>query len=119
MNHAYVIGVGSKNGGKIPNTTTKLNDLDDINSTDSSTKQSGKWIIDPSTGKPGISKMDPQNLKNIADEISGKYVDSSKNHSIGLEAKIFFLNNGDRTILLSRDLDLSQSFGLLLFLQAY
>lgn len=87
VNHAYVIGVGSKNGGKIPNTTTKLNDLDDINSTDSSTKQSGKWIIDPSTGKPGISKMDPQNLKNIADEISGKYVDSSKNHSIGLEAK--------------------------------
>ena len=31
--------------------------------------------------------MNPQNLKNIADEVSGKYVDSSKNHSIGLEAK--------------------------------
>lgn len=87
INHAYVIGVGSKNGGKIPNKSTKLDNLDDINVTDSSIKQSEKWVIDPSTKKPGISKMDSKNLKNIADELSGKYIDSSKDHSIGVEAK--------------------------------
>lgn len=48
---------------------------------------STKWVIDPATGKPGISKLDEKNLRNIADELSGKYMHATLHKTFGAEAK--------------------------------
>lgn len=72
LDDAFTIGVGSAQGGKIPLTTT--------GSPQGSAK--GPWVNDPSTGKPGISKMDVRNLADIADEMNGKSVVMDATHTI-------------------------------------
>lgn len=66
LNDGFTVGVGSTEGGKIPVIADGVS-ADDANTTD-------QWVTDPDTGEAGISKMDEQNLKDIADEISGTYV---------------------------------------------
>lgn len=62
VDDATAVGVGSTDGGQIP-------------VTDGTGANAGEqWVIDPTTKQPGISKMDPKNLKAIADEMSGRYV---------------------------------------------
>lgn len=95
INNAFVITVGSKEGGKIPLSKNALdsnenNDEDNnANSQDDEDKNenSNSWVIDPSTGKPGISKADDKNMKNIADELSGSFIHAKYKDSIGSEAK--------------------------------
>lgn len=94
INHAFVITVGSKEGGKIPVSKDTLEDSDnnDISSSDSdsnstSSNTSSSWVIDPSTGNPGISKTDDKNMKNIADELSGGFIHAKYSQEIGNEAK--------------------------------
>lgn len=95
ITHAFVIGIGSSKGAKIPLKSTKLSIDDYASDQDAQRKSEGdsnlsssiEWVKDPSTGKPGISKLDEKNLRNIADELSGKYIHSSLNHTLGSEAK--------------------------------
>ena len=95
INNAFVITVGSKEGGKIPLSKNALdsdenNDEDkNANSQDDEDKNenSNSWVIDPSTGKPGISKADDKNMKNIADELSGSFIHAKYEDRIGSEAK--------------------------------
>ncbi|MFU0528569.1 vWA domain-containing protein [Gardnerella sp. Marseille-Q9179] len=82
ITNAFVIGIGSSKGAKIPLEKTQLQ-LDDY----SEDNTSNQWVIDPATGNPGISKLDEKNLRNIADELSGKYMHSSLNVTFGDEAK--------------------------------
>lgn len=65
LDNAFVVGVGSSAGNKIPMSA---------DSPDRKHPQTERWVIDPQTGKPGISKMDEKELKAIADEMSGQYV---------------------------------------------
>nr|WP_214309940.1 vWA domain-containing protein [Bifidobacterium simiarum]MBT1165864.1 VWA domain-containing protein [Bifidobacterium simiarum] len=65
------VGVGSTAGGNIP----KIGD--------DGTVSEGQYVNDPSTGKPGVSKMDEKNLKAIADEMSGTYVHVDADRTIG------------------------------------
>ena len=65
VNDGFTIGVGSTEGGQIPIIADGVNTAN--------TNANG-WVIDPDTGAPGISKLDQQTLKEIADEISGTYV---------------------------------------------
>lgn len=95
VTNAFVIGVGSAKGARIPlkGDGLQLDDLssgeDADNSGESSSNESSsnEWVIDPSTGNPGISKLDEKNLRNIADELSGKYMHATMNHTFGEEAK--------------------------------
>lgn len=80
ITHAFVIGVGSSKGARIPLEKTAIQ-LDD------SSSDGNEWVIDPTTGEPGISKLDENNLRNIADELSGKYMHSTVNRKFGEEAK--------------------------------
>ena len=66
LNDGFTVGVGSTEGGKIPVIA------DGVSATDANAAD--QWVTDPDTGEAGISKMDEQNLKDIADEISGTYV---------------------------------------------
>lgn len=61
----FTIGVGSTKGGQVP--VTEVTAAGDET-------QSGDWVIDPTTKKPAVSKMDEKNLAAIADEISGSYI---------------------------------------------
>ena len=85
INNAFVITVGSKEGGKIPLSKNAL-DSDENNDEDEN-ENSNSWVIDPSTGKPGISKADDKNMKNIADELSGSFIHAKYEDRIGSEAK--------------------------------
>ena len=64
VDDAFTVGVGSTQGGQVPYVS------DGVSTTD----PSHPWVIDPTTGKPGISKLDEANLKQIADELSGTYL---------------------------------------------
>lgn len=66
VDDGFTVGVGSTEGGKIPVVA------DGVSAGDSNT--TNQWVTDPDTGQPGISKMDENNLKEIADEISGTYI---------------------------------------------
>ncbi|PWG59822.1 vWA domain-containing protein [Bifidobacterium catulorum] len=66
-----VVGVGSADGGKIPQVG---ND---------GTVDVKRFITDPTTKQPGISMMDEKNLKDIADEMSGAYVHVDAARTIG------------------------------------
>lgn len=74
-----VIGVGSLQGGKIPNTKLGLTvkDLASQNETDS-------WVKDPATRQDGLSSLNEANLKAIADEISGTYTRTGTTKKISL-----------------------------------
>ena len=60
LDDAFVIGVGSVEGGNIPVVADGVGDSPD-----------GEWVIDPATGQPGVSVMDTGNLEELADEMSG------------------------------------------------
>lgn len=60
LDDAFVIGVGSVEGGNIPVVADGVGDSSD-----------GEWVIDPATGQPGVSVMDTGNLEELADEMSG------------------------------------------------
>ncbi|WP_418968827.1 VWA domain-containing protein [Alloscardovia omnicolens] len=63
---AVVVGVGSEDGGKIPQTKTGINAM--------TTPQTDSWVQDPDTKTDGISQLNPSNLSTIADQLSGTYV---------------------------------------------
>ena len=60
LDDAFVIGMGSVEGGNIPVVADGVGDSPD-----------GEWVIDPATGQPGVSVMDTGNLEELADEMSG------------------------------------------------
>lgn len=59
LNDAFTVAVGSEQGGQIPVT------VDGVGETDQ------QWVTDPETGQPGISRMNADTMKTIADELSG------------------------------------------------
>lgn len=59
LDDACVIGVGSTAGGRIPQTD------------DDGAAKDGSWVLDPSTGRPGVSIMDEGQIRSLADELSG------------------------------------------------
>lgn len=61
LDEAFVLGTGSVKGGTVPLTS-------DVGGSDA-----GGWVKDPQTDQPGISAMDPNTLKAMADEMSGHY----------------------------------------------
>ncbi len=63
VNDAFAVGVGSTKGGKIPLIE------DGVSGNDETHEE--RWVIDPDTGQPGISAMDKNNIKDIADETGG------------------------------------------------
>lgn len=97
LNDAFVVGVGSTEGGKIPLIEDGVSsDSSGDSSSGSSSGASGdsgssgnngdngnngnasqQWITDPDTGQPGVSKMDETTLKNLADEMGGSVVELS------------------------------------------
>ncbi|RSX53133.1 VWA domain-containing protein [Bifidobacterium goeldii] len=84
LDDAFTIGVGSTDGGTIPNIA------DGVGNTNGQSDQAQQWVIDPTTGQPGISKLDENNLRDIADEMGGSYVHMDATHTIAnaLSAKI-------------------------------
>lgn len=68
LDDAFSVGVGSTQGGKIPVTASNGGNAG------GSPTAAGGFVIDPTTGKPGISKMDETTLKAIADEMSGSCI---------------------------------------------
>lgn len=66
-----VLGVGSTAGGKVPQITAQQ-EVTGTAGTSSATNN--QWVIDPTTKQPAVSYMDPENLKDIADEISIRYL---------------------------------------------
>lgn len=101
LNDAFVVGVGSTEGGKIPliedgvSSGSSSGDSGDSSSGSSSGASgdsgssgnsgdngnngnaSQQWVTDPDTGQPGVSKMDETTLKNLADEMGGSVVELS------------------------------------------
>lgn len=61
------IGLGSTAGGRVPLTEASTSSSNPAANTQ-------QWVTDPSTKKPAISKMDVDNLKDIADEVSIDYL---------------------------------------------
>lgn len=76
VSDATVIGVGSEQGGTIPLIA------DGATAGASSGDAAQDWVIDPSTGQPGISKLDEANLRAIADEVSGSYLHADDAHTV-------------------------------------
>lgn len=66
---ALVVGVGSTAGGNIPADGL----VDSANET---------WVTDPATGQPGVSKLSPDTLNTIADELSGKAIMLDATHTV-------------------------------------
>ena len=56
LSDAFTVAVGSEQGGNVP---LSVDDAD------------GQWVTDPDTGQPGISRMNTETMKTIADELSG------------------------------------------------
>lgn len=81
VDDAFVIGVGSAQGGMIPTTA------DGAGATGSA--QGDGWVIDPSTGQPGVSRLDEDTLRAVADELSGAYEHVDDTHTVasGASAK--------------------------------
>ena len=73
LDDSFTIGVGSDAGGKIPM---------DSDGTATGQQSDGQWVTDPTTGKPGISKLDEATLESIADEMGGSYLHVDASHTI-------------------------------------
>lgn len=73
LNDAFTVAVGSEQGGQIPITVDGVGDADE------------QWVTDPETGQPGISRMNAEAMKTIADELSGTalQLDASNTMSSG------------------------------------
>lgn len=59
LSDAFTVAVGSEQGGNVPLSVDGVDDAD------------GQWVTDPDTGQPGISRMNTETMKTIADELSG------------------------------------------------
>ncbi|MEK0306430.1 vWA domain-containing protein [Bifidobacterium favimelis] len=71
LDDSFVMGVGSVQGGRVPVTE----DRPGRTGTGQADGRTGDdWVKDPSTGQPGISKMDEGTMKEMADEMSGHYL---------------------------------------------
>lgn len=79
LDNAFVIGVGSTKGGRIPRIGT---DQTDAQSAETPT-QPNDWVTDPSTGQPGVSTMDVKELNALADEMSGHTVVTGSSRTLG------------------------------------
>ena len=66
LNDAFAVGVGSTKGGRIPLIQDGVSDQDDA--------AQNEWVTDPDTGQPGVSAMDRDNVKDLADEMGGTAV---------------------------------------------
>lgn len=73
VDDAFVVGVGSAQGGMIPRTA---------DSAASGANADDDWVIDPSTGQPGVSKLDEAALTAVADELSGIYEHVDDTHTV-------------------------------------
>ena len=73
LDDSFTIGVGSDAGGKIPMAS---------DGTATAQQSDGQWVTDPTTGKPGISKLDKATLESIADEMGGSYLHVDASHTI-------------------------------------
>lgn len=71
ITNAVVVGLGSAEGGRIPQTSTGIRASASASEVQQSTQS---WIQDPDTGADGISQMNESNLKTIADQLSGSYI---------------------------------------------
>ncbi|WEV41439.1 VWA domain-containing protein [Bifidobacterium sp. ESL0682] len=78
LDDAFTIGVGSTQGGQIPEIKAGTED----SSSAATANSDDAWVKDPATGQPGISKMDETNLKTIADEMGGKSVILDATHRL-------------------------------------
>lgn len=79
VDDAFTIGVGSAKGGNIPNQSAPTQ-------TSANTAAGDGWVIDPSTGKPGVSKLDEKTLESIADELGGTYRHVDATHTLTTSA---------------------------------
>ena len=70
LDDALVLGAGSTTGGQIP-----------ADGSDDSPDGQETWVTDPTTGQPGISKLSPDTLSTIADELSGTAVMLDATHT--------------------------------------
>lgn len=72
LDDAYAVGVGSEQGGNIPVIRGGVAS-DGPDGTDGADGEgsSDEWVTDPDTGQPGVSKMDMDNIKELADEMGG------------------------------------------------
>ncbi|OTA27024.1 hypothetical protein B9G54_02960 [Alloscardovia macacae] len=71
ITNAVVVGLGSTEGGRIPQTSTGIRATASASEVQQSTQS---WVQDPDTGTDGISQMNESNLKTIADQLSGSYI---------------------------------------------
>lgn len=81
LDDAFTIAVGSTEGGQVPEIKATPDDHSHLSPRTGSTTSEG-WVTDPSTGQPGISKMNIDNLKTIADEMSGKNIVLDATHRL-------------------------------------
>ena len=103
LDDAFTIGIGSEAGGKIPmiadglsgdasssgtggagasNNTGNTSSSEATGPHSAADNDGSQWVIDPTTGQPGISKLGTSNLLDIADEMGGSYVPMDATHTI-------------------------------------
>ena len=84
LDDAFAVGVGSVQGGGIPKVA------DGVSSDGSAVEGDDQWVTDPDTGLPGVSVMDEDTLKDVADEMGGSFValSSSTTMEAGMSAKV-------------------------------
>ena len=75
LDDAFAVGVGSTEGGRIPLVADGVGDAGTGNGSEN-------WVTDPDTGEPGISAMDEDTLREIADEMSGTFVALSSTETL-------------------------------------
>lgn len=80
LDDAFTIAVGSPEGSQIPEIESSPDAPLSLSNSGASTSEN--WVIDPSTGQPGISRMNIDNLKAIADEMSGKSIVLDTTHQL-------------------------------------
>lgn len=78
LDNAFVLGTGSTQGGKVPISPDGMEKVEGS----APKEDEDQWVKDPQTGQPGISIMDEQNLKALADELSGTYDHLEKGHTL-------------------------------------
>lgn len=64
LDDAFAVGVGSSEGGQVPLVADGIGDK-------SGSGEENEWAIDPTTGQPGVSKLDQAEIDALADEMGG------------------------------------------------
>ena len=77
LDDSFTIGVGSDAGGKIPMAS---------DGTATGQQSDGQWVTDPTTGKPGISKLDEATLESIAYQTADVLEAMEKDSGIDLKS---------------------------------